>query len=54
MNRGKAAPARPEDEPEKPKLRRLIVNDATFEALHQTMSETPAGILVTVTNSLDG
>ena len=26
--------------------RRLIVNDATFEALHQTMSENPAGILV--------
>jgi putative DNA primase/helicase len=44
--RGKAAPDRPEDEPEQPKLRRLIVNDATFEALHQTMSENPAGILV--------
>lgn len=41
-----AAPDRPEDEPEEPKLRRLIVNDATFEALHQTMSENPAGILV--------
>src|SRR5450432_1850293 len=37
---------RPEDEPEEPKLRRLIVNDATFEALHQSMSENPAGILV--------
>jgi len=44
--KGKAAPDRPEDEPEQPKLRRLIVNDATFEALHQTMSENPAGILV--------
>lgn len=44
--KGKAAPARPEDEPEQPKLRRLVVNDATFEALHQTMSENPAGILV--------
>ena len=44
--KGKAAPDRPEDEPEEPKLRRLIVNDATFEALHQTMSENPAGILV--------
>lgn len=41
-----AAPDRPEDEPGEPKLRRLIVNDATFEALHQTMSENPAGILV--------
>jgi hypothetical protein len=44
--KGNAAPDRPEDEPEEPNLRRLIVNDATFEALHQTMSETPAGILV--------
>jgi putative DNA primase/helicase len=41
------APDRPEDElPEEPILRRLIGNDATFEALHQTMSENPAGILV--------
>ncbi len=44
--KGKAAPDRPEDEPDEPKLRRLIVNDATFEALHQTMSENPAGILL--------
>ncbi len=43
---GKIAPDRPEDGPEEPKLRRLVVNDATFEALHQTMSENPAGILV--------
>jgi putative DNA primase/helicase len=39
-------PDRPGDEPEAPTLRRLIVNDSTFEALHQTMSENPAGILV--------
>ena len=39
-------PDRPDDSLEEPKLRRLIVNDATFEALHQTMSENPAGILV--------
>ncbi|MGO9257925.1 MAG: DUF3987 domain-containing protein [Bryobacteraceae bacterium] len=44
--KGKPAPDRPEDEPEEPRLRRLIVNDATFEALHQTMSENPAGVLV--------
>lgn len=44
--KGKAAPDRPDDKPEEPKLRRLIVNDATFEALHQTMNENPAGILV--------
>jgi putative DNA primase/helicase len=44
--KGKPAPDRPEDEPQEPKLRRLVVNDATFEALHQTMSENPSGILV--------
>jgi len=43
---GKAAPDRPDDPPEQPKSRRLIVNDATFEAMHQTMSENPAGIFV--------
>ena len=43
--KGTAAFDRPEDDPNEPKLRRLIVNDATFEALHQTMSENPAGIL---------
>jgi putative DNA primase/helicase len=42
--KGGAAPQRPEDPPEEPKARRLIVNDATFEALHRTMSENPAGI----------
>lgn len=42
---GRPAPERPEDLSEPPKLRRLIVNDATFEALHQTMSENPAGVL---------
>jgi len=44
--KGKTALDRPEDEPEEPTLRRRIVNDATFEAMHQTMSENPAGILV--------
>jgi putative DNA primase/helicase len=44
--KGNTTPDRPEDKPEAPKLRRLIVNDATFEALHQTMSENPAGVLV--------
>jgi putative DNA primase/helicase len=44
--KGRGAPDRPEDELEEPKLRRLIVNDATFEALHQTMNENPAGIFV--------
>jgi putative DNA primase/helicase len=44
--KGNEGPDRPDGEPEEPKLRRLIVNDATFEALHQTMSENPAGILL--------
>jgi Protein of unknown function (DUF3987)/Toprim domain/CHC2 zinc finger len=42
----KPAPERPDSLPVQPVLRRLIVNDATFEALHQTMNENPAGILV--------
>jgi putative DNA primase/helicase len=46
MKVGKTLPDRPEGEPNEPKLRRLIVNDATFEAMHQTMNENPAGILV--------
>jgi hypothetical protein len=32
--------------PAPPRLRRLIVNDATFEALHQTMSQNPWGVLL--------
>jgi putative DNA primase/helicase len=43
---GKDGPERPGDAPEPPKLRRLIVNDATFEALHQTMNENPVGVFV--------
>ena len=44
--RGRPTPARPLGEPEKPQLRRLLVNDATFEAMHETMAANPAGILV--------
>ncbi len=44
--KGSPLPNRPEDPPDKPKLRRLIVNDSTFEALHQTMSDNPVGVLV--------
>jgi putative DNA primase/helicase len=43
---GAASPGRPEDAPQAPTLQRLIVNDATFEALHQTMSENPSGVLL--------
>jgi len=42
----KNPPDRPDDTPAEPTLRRLIVNDSTFEALHQTMSENPDGIMV--------
>lgn len=44
--KGEAAPDRPEDAPEAPKLRRLIVNDATFESLHEMMADNPAGLLI--------
>jgi putative DNA primase/helicase len=44
--KGNASPERPPAPPSQPILRRLIVNDATFEAMHQTMSENPAGIFV--------
>jgi putative DNA primase/helicase len=43
---GKATPERPEGEPEAPRARRLIVNDATFESLHEIMNANPAGVLV--------
>ena len=43
---GKPAPCRPEDEPTAPKLRRLLMNDGTFEATHQIMSDNPAGVFV--------
>ena len=39
-------PIRPDNTLAEPRLKPLVINDATFEALHQTMSENPAGILV--------
>jgi putative DNA primase/helicase len=39
-------PVRPANPPKAPTMRRFIINDATVEALHQTMSQNPAGILV--------
>jgi putative DNA primase/helicase len=44
--KGEAPPIRPDDTLRAPTRKRLIVNDATFEAMHETMSENPAGILV--------
>ncbi len=46
VKKGKTPPVWKEAAPDEPKARRLIVNDATFEALHQTMNENPAGVLV--------
>jgi len=46
IKKRRPAPERPEGELEEPKLRRLIVNDATFESLHEIMNQNPAGILV--------
>jgi putative DNA primase/helicase len=40
------APLRPDVSLAKPTMRRLIIGDATFEKLHQIMSENPAGLLV--------
>jgi putative DNA primase/helicase len=39
-------PERPGDLPAEPQEKRLIVNDATFEAMHETMRANPAGILI--------
>jgi putative DNA primase/helicase len=44
--KGTPPPQRPENSLLPPTLRRLIVNDATFEALHETMRDNPAGIFV--------
>ncbi len=46
IKKGTTGPARPSNKPERPRQTRVIMNDATFEAMHQTMSENPAGILV--------
>jgi hypothetical protein len=41
-----SGPERPGSTALEPVLRRVIVNDATFEMLHQIMSQNPAGILL--------
>ncbi len=43
---GNEGPERPTDVLDQPKPRRLIVNDATSEALHAVMNENPAGVFV--------
>ena len=44
--RAKRMKKKGEEDPEKPVLRRLLVNDSTFEKMHVTMSENPEGIFV--------
>jgi putative DNA primase/helicase len=44
--KGVAGPARPDGPPAEPAAQRLIVNDATMEALHKVMEASPAGVLV--------
>jgi Protein of unknown function (DUF3987) len=39
-------PAKPASTIERPLLRRLITSDATFESLHQVLSQNPAGLFV--------
>jgi putative DNA primase/helicase len=45
LKNGGEEPERPADEPTPPHMRRIIVNDATVEALHVIVSANPAGIL---------
>jgi hypothetical protein len=45
--KGNPLPAdRPTEELKEPTLRRVVVNDSTFEALHKTMNENRAGVLM--------
>jgi hypothetical protein len=44
---GQDRPPKPTSELAKPLLKRLITSDATYESLHQLLSENPAGLLVT-------
>jgi putative DNA primase/helicase len=46
LKAGRIPPERPTELRNLPTCQRLIVTDATFEALHRSMSENPAGVLV--------
>jgi putative DNA primase/helicase len=39
-------PDKPEDPPDAPVRKRLITNDATYEKLHDVMSQNPAGVML--------
>jgi Protein of unknown function (DUF3987) len=53
LKAGNALPRKPECTLAAPMPRRLITNDATFEALHRLLAETPAGLFV-LTDELTG
>jgi len=46
LKNGHKLPERPKDSNSAPICQRLLIGDATVEALHQAMSENPAGLLV--------
>jgi len=50
---GKAAPTRPEDPGEPPVWNRLVLNDASYEKMHEVMKENSAGLLL-VADELSG
>lgn len=43
---GKAAPGKPESNLQMPAQKRLLTSDATFESLHQLLSDSPPGLFV--------
>lgn len=46
IKRGSEAPPKPEPIGTPPTLKRILVHDATVEALHRTMAENPSGLLM--------
>lgn len=51
--KGISPPIRPDESRKRPKLRRLVANDPTFEALHAVLADNPAGALL-VRDELSG
>lgn len=44
--KGRSGPERPSEPPMEPTAQRLVINDATMEALHKVMTASPGGVLV--------